>query len=155
MWQIDRPQVPIDWIDLQPVRVLYAFDGPRIFTCRSQSGEFYLAYQCGEDRDIRRFLVVPFSDELERRLVSGDVNLRDALTRTQSWVVDLSNDWCPLRAWQVDLDDIPRTALPKPGVMLWPHLRRKIVNLVRPGRAAGETILSREFPSLTLPAVKA
>jgi hypothetical protein len=123
MWQFDGHSVNPAWLDLDPVRVLYEFDGPRIFTCKDVDGSLFLAYQCGEERDLMRFLVVPFSSGRERELTEGQINLRDALANPTAWIFDLNFQWQTLRAWQVDVNSLPSNVLPKPGVMLWRHLR--------------------------------
>jgi hypothetical protein len=122
MWQVNGTEVPASWLSFEPTRVLYEFDGPKIFTCRDATGQLYLAYQCDEDREALRFLVVPFSEDLERRLTAGAIDVRDALSRPQAWLFDLGNDGSPLRCWQVDVEGLPPDVLPKPGVLLWADL---------------------------------
>jgi len=107
-----------DWLDLKPIRVLYDFDGPKIFTCKDQTGQPFLAFQCSVDRSTMRYLVVPFGDGLETRLTNGDINVRDALTRPKMWVFDLDNSWQPVRCWRVSVDDLPSHLLPRPGAAL-------------------------------------
>jgi hypothetical protein len=70
-----------------------------------------------------RYLVVPFSADLERRLVTGQISLRDALTQSRAWIFDLNNSWEPVRAWRVEVDMLPWDALPRPGAMLYAHLQ--------------------------------
>ena len=60
MWHVNGKPISGAWLNLEPVRVLYDFDGPRIFTCKDVNGTLFLAYQCGEDRETMRFLIVPF-----------------------------------------------------------------------------------------------
>lgn|SRR5262245_5802872 len=126
MWNVKGRPVPLDWLSLEPVTVLYEFDGPRIFTCADDPGNRYLAYQCGEENRIMRFLVVPFGDDHLRRLTEGEDNLHDALTKPRAWVFDIGFDWSRKAAWEVQIEDIPRDSIPRPGVMLWPHLKPRI-----------------------------
>lgn len=146
MWPINHPPEPVcDWLNFEPERVLYEYDGPMIFTLKSEADGLFLAFQADRDRDAIRFLVVPFSDALEHRLVTGDINLRDALTRPKMWVFDLNKKWEPVRCWRVSDKDLPAGLLPKPGVMLWTHLRPIMKRLtVRPG--GNETVLTKTFP---------
>lgn len=118
MWQINRPTIAHDWLEFEPEHVLYEYDGPRIFTTKAVTGQLFLAFFCARSPDAIRFLVVPFSEELERRLVTGDINLRDALTRPRMWVFDLDRRWNPIGCWSVTVDELPDRLLPKPGVML-------------------------------------
>lgn len=122
MWPINKPAQPHDWLDFEPVTVLYEYDGPRIFTCKDVTDQLFLAYRCGRDRETIRFVVVPFSEDLERQLVTGDINLRDALTRPRTWVFDLNKQWQPIRCWRVNSGELPPRVLPRPGVMLYAHL---------------------------------
>ena len=66
---------------------------PRIFTCRDIAGELLLAYQCGGNGPTSRFVLVPFTLELERRLVDGEITVREALDQPRMWLVDLNADW--------------------------------------------------------------
>lgn len=127
MWEVTGIDYPVDQFDLEPVRILYEFDGPKIFVCHNAEGESHLAYQCGEDSAAMRFLVVPLSEDRERGLTTGEVNLRDTLLRTCAWIVDLNFSWKVQRSWCVDTDDLPTNVLPEAGVMLWPHLKPKII----------------------------
>ena len=122
LWQVKGTPKNPDWLDLEPIEVLYDFDGPRIFICKDGPGNTYLAYLCGDDRNTVRYLVVPCSDSLKERLISGKINLRDALSQGKAWVFDLDNDWKPRSASRVNVDDLPEDALPEPGVMLYAHL---------------------------------
>ena len=122
MWTINRPTISCDWLDFEPEHILHEYDGPRIFTTRAQDGQLFLAFFCDRERAGVRFLVVPFDEDQERRLVTGKINLRDALTPPRMFVFDLDQQWTPVRCWQVSLDDLPPQLLPKPGVMLWRNL---------------------------------
>jgi len=126
MWQVNGKQSEGSWIDLAcPATVLYEFDGPKIFTCKDVAGSLFLAYQCGEDDTTMRFLVVPFSADLEERLTAGEMNLRDALMQSSAWILDVNFEWKTTGLWQVEVASLPPKTIPKTGVMLWPHLRSR------------------------------
>jgi len=143
---------PHDWLVFDPIEVLDEFDFPRIFTCKDISGDIYLAYNCGYDRNGLRFLVVPSEDSLVLRLVEGKVNLRDALSNKRAWIFDLNKKWEPVSAMCVDVDKLPFDMLPRPGTMLYSWLdpiivqnqRRPstsdIVKIVEWPRAAGKMV---------------
>ena len=134
MWPVIGVQLDTSWLDMQPIRILYEFDGPRAFTCQDNGDNLYLSYQVDEDERALRFLVVPFSKELERRLTTGMIDVWNALFQEEAWLFDLDNQWQPSRAWKVNFEDLPQNAIPKPGVMLWSHLQPKfgvILNLPR------------------------
>ncbi len=128
MWNVNGKPVSVAWLNPEPVQVLYDFDGPRIFTCCDKKDDQYLAYQCGEESGICRFLIVPFSQYDESKLTQGHTNLWEALSQSRSWIVDLDIDWQVSNAWEVSIDSLPRDVLPKPGVMLWRHL----IPVIRP-----------------------
>jgi hypothetical protein len=145
MWPVQGKPISGAWLDMEPVRVLYEFDGPRIFTCKDAVGNRYLAYQCGEAKGVLRFLVVPCSDDLERALTAGAINLRDALARPRAWLFDLSYQWQIRSAWQTDVDSLPPFLLPRPGVMLWRHLT-PVINPLAPRPATSQhQIVSSAF----------
>ena len=128
MWHVNGNQTANLWLDLQPVRVLYEFDGPRIFTCKDGFGKLFLAYQCGESIDIMRFLIVPFSDDSERRLTEGELDLHDVLVRPNARIMDVDFDWTITQTWQVDVANLPADCIPRPGVMLWSHLQPRLAS---------------------------
>ena len=120
MWTIEKKQVPHDWLDFEPETVLDEYDGPILFTLRDVAGNKYLAYFCGRGGEGVRFLVVSFSDELQAKLLAGDIDMRETLTRQPMWLFDLDKKWEPAGCWQVVPEDLPHDLLPKSGVMLYP-----------------------------------
>ena len=127
MWQVRGTVVNPSWLTLQPHRVLYSYDGPRIFTCRDAAENQYLAYLCDEDDAFVRFVVAPCDEWAERELTTGMVDVQEVLSRYRSWIFDLNHDWQPVRAWRIDPPyRLPAGVLPNPGVMLWRHLPSRI-----------------------------
>ena len=127
MWQVNGIPTSGSWLRLEPVTVLYDFDGPRIFTCKDNRGRLFLAYQCGEDHQTMRFLVVPFSEDSEQKLTAGEDSLHDVLMRPlRAWVFDLNFQWNTIGAWRVEVENLPSDCVPSPGVMLWSHLPSRI-----------------------------
>jgi hypothetical protein len=123
MWHVNGTPAPTDWLDLEPTKVLYDFDGPRIFTCKSRDDLPYLAYQCGEGQNLVRLLIVPLSEDMERGLIHGQVAVRDSLCQPDAWLFDVDDDWKVQKAWKVDVLTLPPNALPESGTLLWPDLR--------------------------------
>jgi hypothetical protein len=126
MWNVKGVPENANWLTFEPIRILDEFDIPCAFVCKDTPGNTYLAYLCGQDRQGVRYLVVPCSDDLERELVTGKINLRDALTKNRAWIFDLNTHWDPVRAWRISVDDLPANILPNPGVMLYAHLPRVV-----------------------------
>jgi hypothetical protein len=123
MWPVTGKTVdPEPFQPFKPLQVLYDFEGPRIFTHRDREGELFLAYWCDEDERATRFIVVPFTAELVRRLEQGELDVRAALEQPRCWLLEVSHDEAHVRAWRVQLADLPADALPQPGTMLLPSL---------------------------------
>jgi hypothetical protein len=146
MWNVPGTTVNPDWLDLEPVRVLYNFDFPRIYICKDTPGNLYLAYVCGEEPEELRYLVVRADDDLETKLIRGQINLHDALTPARAWIFDLRNSWVPIRAWQVDPDSLPSEVLPRPGVMLYSHLQPVVIS-ARPRSCSNDTEVTISEPA--------
>jgi hypothetical protein len=125
MWPVPGIPAPSQWLDFEPVEILYEFDYPLLYTCKDAAGELFMVYMCGEDKNGVRYLVVPCRDELDKKLVAGQVDVREALYQSPAWIFDLDNNWEPLRAWSVAIDDLPPNAIPRPGLMLYAHLPPK------------------------------
>lgn len=126
MWNFEGVSIQTQWLNFEPVRVLFEFDIPFVFICKDQAGNTYLAYLCGQDHHRVRYLIVPCDVDLEQRLVTGKINLRDALTQNRGWIFDLNNEWEPIGAWKVNVDNLPGDTLPRPGVMPFAHLQRVV-----------------------------
>jgi hypothetical protein len=142
MWKVKGTSITSNRrIDFAPETVLYAYDGPKTFTCRDSVGDLYLAHWCDEDADAARFLVVAFSENLLRDLTTGEINIRDALSRPRAWIVDLNDDWEVAECWRVNVDELPASILPKAGVMLWAHLQPR-VKRTSTRAFASETVVS-------------
>lgn len=121
-WQINAPEFDIGAFGgVEPDEVLYEFDGPRIFTANSSFGTL-LYFLAEEDDGVSRFIAAPTNPQVIERLKNGISSVRDALNQPWIWVLDISFDGTPQKSWRCTLADVPADALPKPGVMLWPHL---------------------------------
>lgn len=106
---------------LEPVRVLDEIDGPRLFTVYSEDGQLLLAYMCGEDETVERFLLVPTSDRIVEAISNNKLTLRDALTQQAFMgMVDRHRDGILSTPVQVDFGVLPSTALPRSGTYLNP-----------------------------------
>ena len=141
-WNIEAAEFAVGAFGIpQPIEILYNFDGPRIFTAASSLGVL-LYFLAQEDKHAMRFIVVPTSAQVIQQLKSGVSSVRDALNQPWLWVVDTSADMTPKKSWRCTLADIPPDVLPKPGVMIWPHLE-PIFAL----RAVGEGLSQGNVPA--------
>lgn len=123
MWQVTGKPLDIGLFQpFKPEEVLYDFDGPRTFTHRDRDGQLCLAHWCDEDQEVTRFLVVPVTEQLVKKLKEGESTLRDALNQPRLWALDLAHSGELREAWIVKLIDLPQEVLPHPGTMLLPSL---------------------------------
>jgi hypothetical protein len=136
MWQIAGKNIDAAiFAPVEPVEVLYDFEGPRTFTHRDRDGQLCLAHWCDSDYDINRFIVVPFTDALVQKLKTGEITLLEAINQPHAWILDLAHSGEIREAWSVNLSNLPEDVLPKRGTMLWPSLEP-----LKNARALGEEI---------------
>ena len=98
----------------------------RIFTTRDPKNRMLLAYSYAEEGNRGRFFVVPFSSRQLAQLEEGTRPVREALS--QSWVWDVEVEHSPdglvtTECSEVSFDEIPQKLLPRPGTMIWLHLQ--------------------------------
>lgn len=141
-WTVTAPQFDVaSFQGISPEEILYEFDGPRIFTARSDMGEL-LFYLADEQNGLCRYIVAPTNASIIERMKSGVRSVRDALNQPWVWFLDTRYDGSPVAAWKGTLADAPVDALPQPGVMLWPHLEPVFVL-----RAIGEGLGEGTVPA--------
>ena len=129
---------------LEPERVLYEFDGPRIFTCRDSAGGLLLCYQCDEAAGRLAHVVAPVRPETVDELERGSLTVQQALDQPRIYLVEGGEDYTIARGVLLpSIDALPAGGRPLPGVMLWPELQPVFgLRAVGPDLAAGETRLS-------------
>lgn len=124
IWSVATESSWLKLSQLEPVRVLDDVDGPRLFTVLADSGQSLLAYMCGEDDKVERFLLVPTSDRIIQEIANNKVSLRDALTQQAlMWMVDRQRDGSLSTPMSVDYSELPESALPRAGAYLGPMPR--------------------------------
>jgi len=140
-WVISGPAAPVaDFGRLEPIEVLYEYDGPRLFTAKCAFGDV-LCFLTDDDGKRLRYILAPTNPTILEKLKNGYRPLRDALDQPWVWFVDVGYDGIPVAAWQGTLADAPSDTLPQEGVMLWPHLE-PIFAL----RAVGEGLAEGNVP---------
>lgn len=118
MWPIMGKPIDVEkFSPFEPLRVLSFCDDPRIFTLRG-SGDLHLACWSDESEDRSRFLVVPTTDRVVFQLESNAVTVREALCRSELYVVEVGQSLIPDAVWLVDRESVPQDAQPQPGVFL-------------------------------------
>lgn len=147
IWTV--PSVANSWLKLSrlvPVRVLDELDGPRLFTVLGDDGQLLLAYVCGEDETSQRVLIVPTSNRIVDAIERSNITLRDALTQQAVMcMVDQQHDGTLGAPAQVDFDDLPSSALPRPDTYLrplpQPLLRVRLIgDTLKPGKIPASVV---------------
>lgn len=103
---------------LEPVEVLYDFDGPRVFTTLAPDGATLLAYVCDETVLGTRLLVVPTDQKTVDDVKSGGIALFTALNQPWVWLVERDGGGSPMSVRRIRLSDVPLLNLPRPGARL-------------------------------------
>lgn len=102
-----------------PDKILYEFDGPKIFTTKDTEGKTHIAYLCHEDADSRFFLISMPQLDMQTTvelLEDNKLEVRVALTRYPfATLIEVNNDDVPIKAGYVWAEDC---SLPAPGVYL-------------------------------------
>ena len=131
----------------EPQKVLYDFDGPRIFTLNSALGGLLLAYQCREESAHSHscFILVPIDSDSINELERGNITVRDALSQPWIWLVEIDSNWKIMEVASASLKEVPTSILPKPGIMLLPDLQplislRSVGATIKKGAVTGSTI---------------
>jgi len=146
MWTIPGNPTAADRFEpFEPEAILYAFDGPRIFTLRDNERELYLAYWSDGDDSIDRYVVVPTSEAILTALKSGRISVREALDQPRCWLCDVTYNGQLQECRRVNFSDIPNDCLPAVGTMLLPELE-PLLTL----RAIGDAIVPGQIPSSVL-----
>ena len=148
MWGIQGKLVDKEqFVPFEPSRVLYEFDGPRIFTFKDRDGELNLAYWSDSDESVDRYVIVPTSEAIVNSLCRGNLSVLEALQQPRIWLCDVGEGGEIQHCQRVELGEIPNDALPASGTMLWPSLEpiialRAIGPEIVPGQVPGSVILS-------------
>jgi hypothetical protein len=106
---------------LEPIEVLYEFEGPSIFTVVLPGEGPALVYLCEQRDDERllRFIVAATTAADVAALKAGTLPVAEALGRGATWVVDTDQSYTPVHAYRTHVRELPPDALPQPGVTLF------------------------------------
>jgi hypothetical protein len=69
---------------LPPEKVIVYYDGPRVYTVHSKTGEYYLANNVDEDDDNDIWVFVQLSEKKAKDVFDGNVSLRQCLLDGES-----------------------------------------------------------------------
>jgi len=147
MWTVNARET--DWpklTSLRPERVLDFYDEPRLFTVRTPEGFLLLAYQCGSDSEVDRFLLVPASEGFLAEIESNLVPLREALlAQPWAWLIDRTHNGRLSPPSAVDPQVLPSGALPRSGTRLLPDTSDP--NVLLRLKMIGEDLRSGHVPA--------
>jgi hypothetical protein len=104
-------------------RVLYEAEQPIVYLTKTRQGQEMLAYLADETAECQFVIVAPATASLVKRLESGSIGLREALTENWMWAVRISHEGRSCEAWSITESHIPSSHLPKPGTPLLPEHR--------------------------------
>lgn len=110
------PQIPNSKLRLDPLKVLYYFDGPQIFCARF--GFLDAIFVKIEDNEDYLFLSTTTTDEIVNFVEYGKLSVRGAFLQQNCWLVETDINLDVKRYWPVTKDQLSEEMLPKPGVSL-------------------------------------
>ncbi|MFM0294996.1 hypothetical protein P0D68_17800 [Paraburkholderia sp. RL17-380-BIE-A] len=122
-------------------RVLYEAEQPIVYLTKTKQGQEMLAYLADETDGYQFIVVAPATPTSVRRLESGSIGIREALTDTWMWMVRANFAQGVSEAWSVTEAAIPALHLPKPGTPLLPEHR-----IAFSARAVGDGISLGSVP---------
>lgn len=122
-------------------RVLYEAEQPIVYLTKTKQGQEMLAYLADEMNGLQFIVVAPATPSSIRRLESGSIGIREALTDTWIWMVRASFAQGVSEVWSISETDIPTLHLPKPGTPLLPEHR-----IAFSARAVGDGIALGSVP---------
>jgi hypothetical protein len=118
--QFGKKTIP-PFTELKAAKVLYDFEGPRIFTVDLDFGTL-LVYVLGDEDDFQVALLTLTTDEVVDSLVTGRISVREALLRGRPWLAEVNADGFVTNAVLLK-SPIVNDLLPQPGIMLYRTLQ--------------------------------
>jgi hypothetical protein len=119
-WVPNSPHDQIPFIGvIEPDEILYDFDGPMLFTSKSQFFPI-LCYKIDEEGSHAQYLVVPTSKAIVSKLREGQLALRSAMSQAWGWIAEAEDRFQVRRTWSVSIDSLPAVLLPEPGYGIYP-----------------------------------
>uniref|UniRef100_A0A9E7ZVM9 Uncharacterized protein n=1 Tax=Bosea sp. NBC_00436 TaxID=2969620 RepID=A0A9E7ZVM9_9HYPH len=103
---------------LEPVEVLYEYDGPVIFRAKAGLVDLLLS-KISEHEKVSRYLSCTTNNDSVEALKSGRLSVYGALDRDSFWIIDIDAQARVQRYWNCARDDVPGRFFPKPGLGLF------------------------------------
>lgn len=111
MWTPIGESTPDLLRQITPDEVLYYFDEPLLFTCRSLFP--MLCYKIDESAGISQYLSVQTNPEIILQLRNGNISVRSALWQPWCWIVETDDEFRVRRSWGQSIQDVPARYLPE------------------------------------------
>jgi hypothetical protein len=117
----DVPPVGTQLGDLQLEEVFLGYDGPKLFSCRNKTGQWFIAVFVDEDGNSEIYLYMPISFDRLRAVRSGQVTLRMAFSNPEDGIAYSVRRYLDRPKCDVELvtaDGIPEDWLPEETAVL-------------------------------------
>ena len=91
---------------LKIIEVYHYYDGPKLFSCRSNSGQIYYAFWLGDDNESDNWMYVPVSRNRYIAARSGSISLYDVCKNSEDefvWMVEIPFDTSKITLVQLRL----------------------------------------------------
>lgn len=129
-WSLEGKPLSMDlFTSLEPTQVLIDYGYPVLFSSRNAQGFSVLAFHVEELLEptyASRHIVAPTTEAILSELEHGIISIRDALTSSWMWVLDIDEQGQAGKAVQVTTGDIPENALPGATTMISSELQPAI-----------------------------
>jgi hypothetical protein len=105
---------------LPPEKVIVYYDGPRLYTVHSETGDYYVGNNVDEDDDCDIWVFVQFSEQKAKDVYDGKISLRHSLLDGESpvYVVKYFIDRTLPEVEKVDGTKLPKEWLPSANSFL-------------------------------------
>jgi hypothetical protein len=116
----DIPPVGTQMGDLQLEEVFLDYDGPKLFSCRSRTGQWFIAVFVDEDNTSETYLYMPISHERLLAVRSGQLPLRVAFSSPEDGIAYGVRRYLDRADSEVEVmtDGIPEDWLPDEAAVL-------------------------------------
>jgi hypothetical protein len=104
---------------LIPIRVLYYYDGPLIFSANFHSQPLFFI-KIDEDENKIRWLTSVTNDEILNLVENCELSVRGAVVKEPRYIVETQHDLEIVNFIYIDKKDLREEILPKPGIAIKP-----------------------------------
>ena len=118
-WSPPKPPDPQPLIaSIEPVEVLYDFDGPVLFVA-AYGFSSLLCYKIEEVGTSSQYILSPTNPDALAQLKAGKLALRSAIVQPWMWAVEVDADYCVVHSWLLKPALVPNEILPEPNLGIY------------------------------------